>query len=310
MPNLGPLTTAYTAISSIACQSIHLATDTDGFWLERENELIGCFPSNFTLVDGYYYSPGICQEGYTYACTAAVGGLGTTAATCCPSGFSCQATRLENDNAACQSVLRSATSYIGDIIAYPNGVSTKIGTTTTLIGAGELVYAAGVLVRRAATDAEWLISSTNVGVTTTKMETIATGTETMPGISKSTQFTANMSTFQGQISSSHLSPSGPGGHGSNTEVPTGGSASHIGLSTGSIAAIAVGTVLGALLFLAVIAAIYFKRKRRERASAPLQMSLEVANTEGKLGQQESIPELEEQRGVHEMDARREPAELY
>ncbi|KAI1747103.1 hypothetical protein F4782DRAFT_535756 [Xylaria castorea] len=165
--NPGSLTTTYTAISSISCGSVHLATDTEGFWLEQANSVEDCFPPNFTALDGYYYSPGICQDGYTYACTTNVGGSGTTAATCCPSGFTCRSTQSDDDNNACQSILRSDSPYIGDVITYQNGRSKELGTTTTLIEAGEIVYAIGVPVRRAATDAEWSITSTNLDITPT-----------------------------------------------------------------------------------------------------------------------------------------------
>ncbi|KAI0450053.1 hypothetical protein F5B21DRAFT_492398 [Xylaria acuta] len=305
MPNLGPLTTTYTATSSIACQSIHLATDTEGFWLERGIKFEDCFPTNFTPLDGYYYSPGICQDGYSYACTAAVGGSGTTAATCCPSGFTCRSTRSADDNDACQSILRLDSSYIGDVIAYPDGTSTVIGTTRTLISAGETIYAIGVPVRRAATDAKWsILPSTNTDSTATQMETSAISTESMPESSRSVRPTRNTSRSG---SSEHSQPSsssgGTGGH------ITGDSAVHTGLSAAAMAAIGVGTTLGVLFFLAAIAAIYHIRKRKGRAPAPPPSSQEAADTEGKSSRPRSEHESEEQRGVYEMNAYREPGEL-
>ncbi|KAI1123870.1 hypothetical protein F5Y10DRAFT_285559 [Nemania abortiva] len=281
MTNLGPLTTTYTAISSKACQSLNLATDTEGFWLERgDHTLSGCFPANFTPLDAYYYSPGICQEGYTYACTAGVGGLATTAATCCPSGFTCRTTRSENDNAACQSILRSDSSYIGDIVAYPDGLSS---TTTTLIEAGETVYAPGVLVRRATTDAEWNLPSTNLEVTTTKSETLATSIE------------------------STLSSSGvlerPN---DDSNGPTDDSAAQTGLSTGAKTGIGIGAITAVFLFVGGIAAIQYRRKRELlNREGPSRRGLRCELDE----QRGSRFELEERRGVHEINAHREPAEL-
>ncbi|KAJ8127545.1 hypothetical protein O1611_g6091 [Lasiodiplodia mahajangana] len=322
MTNLGPLTTTYTPISSMACQSIHLATDIEGFWLERGEQLAGCFPARFTPGDGYYYSPGICQEGYTYACMTGVGGPGTTAATCCPSaltddvgalrpnsGFTCRATRPENDNAACQSVLSSDSSYIGDLIAYLDGISTKTGTTSTLIGAGELVYAAGVPVRRAATDGEWIISSTKLDVTTAKMEPTATTTESVSDISKPARSTTNTNTLQVQRTSRNSSSRGHEDPGDNGKAPTDDSTLHTGLVTGSKAAVAVGTILGVLLFLLVIVAIHLTRKRKRRVSSPPQRSPEAVDTEEGPSQRGLKLELEGQGGVREMNACREPSEL-
>ncbi|KAI8953090.1 hypothetical protein F4801DRAFT_576812 [Xylaria longipes] len=196
LTNLGPLTTTYTAIVGIPCLFMDLATDPEGFWLERANKFEDCFPPNFTPLNGYCYSPGICQDGYTYACATAVGGSGTTATTCCTryvgqgqragiegsrqddfqymgegQWLHFRSTLSGDDNNACQSILRSDSSYIGDVIAYPDGLSTVIGTTTTLISAGEIVYAIGVPVRRAAHDAEWSIPSTNIETTATQMQT-------------------------------------------------------------------------------------------------------------------------------------------
>ncbi|KAI0535156.1 hypothetical protein GGR58DRAFT_519616 [Xylaria digitata] len=288
MANLGPLTTTYKAINSIACQDIYLATDTEGFWLQRADTPNGCFPPNFTPTEGYYYSPGICQQGYTYACiTVGILGPSTTAATCCPSGFTCRPTRSEEDNAACQSILKSDSLYIGDVTAYPNGNPKFIGTTTTLIDAGETVYALGVPVRRAVTDPEWSMPSTNLDVTTTRTKMTPTNIESTPERSETSVKSA---------------PSG-------TDEPTDGSAAQTGLSTGTKAAIGVGVILGLFLFLATVAAIYYIKKRKRRASAPLQRSREENNTEEKLNRRIPRYELEEQRGIHEMNADRDPAEL-
>ncbi|KAI1352027.1 hypothetical protein F5Y01DRAFT_314275 [Xylaria sp. FL0043] len=300
MTNLGPLTTTYTAITSKSCQSIHLATDSDGFWLERGDVSEGCFPPNFTPLAGYYYSPGICQPGYTYACITTSGlGFGTSAATCCPSGFSCRRSRADDDNAACQSTLRSDSSYIGDLIAYPDGDLSVIGTTTALIRAGEPVYAEGIPVRRAASDPRWIITSTNSDSTQTETGTLPTSISSTTTSLSSTSSTTNTSasSFSSRISAE----------------PTTTFTAQAGLSTGAKAAIGVGATLGFLLLLAAIAVIYYIGKRRGRASTP---SL------GSQGSQEVATIMEKHSSRHisgyasgtqpraqEMSAEREPAEL-
>ncbi|KAI1738649.1 hypothetical protein F4680DRAFT_164430 [Xylaria scruposa] len=293
MANLGPLTTTYTAISSISCESVHLATDTEGFWLEQANEFEDCFPPNFTALEGYYYSPGVCQNGYTYACTTTTGGPGTTLATCCPSGFTCRSTRSDGDNDACQSILRSDSPYIGNVITYHGGRSKDIGTTTTLIEAGEIVYAIGVPVRRAATDAEWTIASTNLDITATQTKTPTISTESTPESSGSVRPTTETITLETQD---------PGS-------PSSGTATQTGLGTAARAAIGVGTVLGVLVFLLGTAAIYHVGKRKGRTPTSASSTQESVDTERKLSGPRLGHELEEQRGIHEMNANREPSEL-
>ncbi|TGJ80099.1 hypothetical protein E0Z10_g8677 [Xylaria hypoxylon] len=303
MTNLGPLTTTYKAINGLACQSIYLAKDTEGFWLGRSDKSDDCFPPNFTPIEGYYYSPGICQQGYDYACmTVGVLEPGTTAATCCPSGFTCRPTRSKDDNDACQSILESDSSYIGDVITYHNGDLTETDTTTTLIRAGETVYAGGVPVRRAADDPEWRISSTNLDITMTMTDVLPTSIESTFKSSKWMRFTTDTSTSGGQESST---PSSSGG----TEEPSDNSVVQTGLSAGAKAAIGVGATLGLLLFLVAVAAVYYMKQRKRRASPSSQGSTEVVNTEEKLSRQVSRHELEEPVGLHELTAHREPVEL-
>ncbi|KAI0432736.1 hypothetical protein F5Y09DRAFT_126674 [Xylaria sp. FL1042] len=304
MTNLGPLTTTYTAINSRSCRSIHLATDSEGFWLERGDVSEGCLPPDFTPLDGYYYSPGICQPGYTYACITSNGlQLGTTAATCCPSGFSCRRTRSYNDNAACESTLGSDSSYIGDVIAYPDGDLSVIGTTSTLIRAGEIVYAEGIPVRRAASDPQWNIASTNSGSTETQTGTLPTSIRSTTKSSGSTLSTKSTSTLGVLESSTSFSSRA-------SEESTATSAVQTGLSTGAKAAIGVGATFGLFLFLAAIAAIYYIVKNKGRASAHPQDSQEATSTtEEKSSRHVPRYELEGQMGPQEMNADREPVEL-
>ncbi|KAI1280270.1 hypothetical protein F5Y07DRAFT_338754 [Xylaria sp. FL0933] len=296
MTNLGPLTTTYAAITSKSCQSIHLATDSDGFWLERGDVSEGCLPPDFTPLAGYYYSPGICQPGYTYACITTSGlGFGTTAATCCPSGFSCRRSRADDDNAACQSTLRSDSSYIGDLIAYPDGDLSVIGRTTALIRAGEPVYAEGIPVRRAASDPPWIITSTNSDSTQTETETLPTSISSTTNSLRSTSSTTNTSTSSSSRTSAE---------------PTTTSTAQAGLSTGAKAAIGVGATLGFLLLLAGIAVIYYIGKRRRRASTPSRGLQEaVIVTEKDSSRHISRYASGTQLRAQELSAEREPVEL-
>ncbi|KAI1359931.1 hypothetical protein F5Y08DRAFT_349175 [Xylaria arbuscula] len=298
MTNLGPLTTTYTPISSERCSSIYLATDSEGFWLERGDTSESCFPTNFTPIEGYYYSPGICQPGYTYACTSGLGS-GRTAATCCPSSYVCRASRESDDNAACQSVLKSDSSYIGVVISYPDGVPTTIGTTTTLIGADETVYAIGVPVRRAATDVQWNIASTSLSSNTrTQTEETSRSSRNTFSTSTSMRSATDLST-RSAVQATSVTSSPPGGtEQSTTNSPT--KTNHKAVGVGAI----VGAIIGALLVVAIGVIVYYVQKRKKRSSTPRD-----ASTEEKPKELTSRYELEEQMGRQEMNARTAPVEL-
>ncbi|KAI0188604.1 hypothetical protein EV127DRAFT_497142 [Xylaria flabelliformis] len=325
MANLGPLTTTYTAISSISCGSIHLATDTEGFWLEQANRFEDCFPPNFTALDGYYYSPGVRwskvnryrlgsrnrKESSVWASIKGTNDnnhigkryekitkfdrlvLMYAYAVAQNSGFTCRSSRSADDNDACQSILRSDSPYIGDVITYHGGQSKDIGTTSTLIGAGEIVYAIGVPVRRAATDAEWSITSTNLDITATQMKTPTISTESTPESSVSVRPTTKTIT---------LGTQDPG------SLPS-GTATQTSLGTAARAAIGVGTVLGVLIFSLGTVVLYHVGKRKWCTPTSPSSLREPADTETKPSGPILGHELEEQRGIHEMNADREPSEL-
>ncbi|KAI0508738.1 hypothetical protein F5B22DRAFT_381843 [Xylaria bambusicola] len=294
MTNLGPLTTNYKPTSSARCSSIYLATDSEGVWLERGDTSEGCFPSNFTPLDGYYYSPGICQDSYTYACIFGSGSR-QTSATCCPSGYTCRATREANDNAACQSVLESDSSYIGDVISYPNGVAEVIGTTTALIGAGETIYAIGVPVRRAATDPQWSILSTSLDSATTQIGTVSTSSEITTQESIPLPKTSDASGDPASSTPASTNALDPPIDSSTTQTRN--------TTIGAI----VGAVLGALLILAAAAVtLYCIRKRKKRSTQPL----DVVSATEKPRAQTPRYELEEQMGIQEMNGRAAAAELH
>lgn len=84
MTNLGPLTTTFTP-SGAKCQSTFAGANNDNGWIQYGNptSTTACVPTSFEPFEGYYYSPGVCPSGYTYACSAGVGS-GSTQATCCP----------------------------------------------------------------------------------------------------------------------------------------------------------------------------------------------------------------------------------
>lgn len=87
MSNLGPLTTTYIESAS-NCNSIFLANNNalihGTVWPSQQ---ASCLPSSYIGLEGFYYSPGICPSGYSYACSSSFGdGAGNNGiqATCCP----------------------------------------------------------------------------------------------------------------------------------------------------------------------------------------------------------------------------------
>lgn len=87
MSNLGPLTTTYTPAGA-NCNSIFQANGGALIYgTVWSSQLSSCLPSSYIGNDPYYYSPGICPSGYTYACSASYGdgvSAGGVQATCCP----------------------------------------------------------------------------------------------------------------------------------------------------------------------------------------------------------------------------------
>lgn len=56
------------------------------YQLQGPLDIRGCYPPQYGPTRGAYYSPGICPEGFTVACSRlnSVGALTETIHTCCP----------------------------------------------------------------------------------------------------------------------------------------------------------------------------------------------------------------------------------
>ncbi|KAI1139141.1 hypothetical protein F5Y05DRAFT_339681 [Hypoxylon sp. FL0543] len=298
MANLGPLTTTYTP-SGTGCQSIHIGSITGLTWIQQ-GTISDCFPSSFQPQDGYYYSPGICMEGYNYACEVAVGGGSSsiTAATCCPSGFACAKARASGDPNACIATLTSDSSYVLDVMTYVTGSPTKLSSTAVLKRSGDLVFAKGLVVWRAPSDAAWP-NSGSVSSTTT-INTLSTPTSTSASTPIATASipaaTSTNSPVQNTASAETLSPS------PSTENTS-------GLSVGAKAGIGIGVAFGSLLLLGAIAAAYLVGRRKGRATQGDPALIHDAGEGSMMSKMPPSYELEEQRRTMEMSAHREPAEL-
>ncbi|KAI0838384.1 hypothetical protein F5Y06DRAFT_45327 [Hypoxylon sp. FL0890] len=294
MANLGALTTTYTP-SGAGCQSIHIGRTTGITWIQQ-GTISDCFPSNFQSQDGYYYSPGICMQSYSYACEVNVGGSlsSITAATCCPrSGFVCHTGRTTGDPNACLSTLTSDSSYVVDVLTYQNGSPTKIGTTAILHQSGDLVFAKGLVAWRASSDIEWFSSAPMSSATTV-------ATLTSPASTPVATASVPIATSADNIilSTSSTPTVSPSSDVQNTND----------LSVGAKVGIGLGVSFGSFLLFGVIVAAYLAGKRK--GSAKYDDSALIRNAADRP-QASKMPgyELDEQRRTLEMSAQREPAEL-
>ncbi|KAI1768425.1 hypothetical protein GGR53DRAFT_409593, partial [Hypoxylon sp. FL1150] len=215
-----------------------------------------------------------------------------TAATCCPSGFTCRTGRGTDDPNACISTMTSDTSYLGiDVLTYSTGSPTKIGTTSAYWPAGELVFAKGLVAWRAATDAQWPTSDTSLSTTITITGSLTTGPitsaaiESIPTATRTDSFveSTRSATVSAQTASS-------------------------GLSTQARVGLGVGVSLGTLVIAGAIMAAYQLGKRKTHRSLD---NIAVSSSANEGNQDLNIwnYELEEQRRIIEVSSEREPAEL-
>ncbi|RWA05989.1 hypothetical protein EKO27_g9116 [Xylaria grammica] len=219
MSNLGALTTTFTPPGT-ACLSPHVGIVT-GETILQIGTTSDCFPSSFTFDPKFYYSPGVCQAGYTDACSGAVGLPGVTGATCCPPmaiyvpqsvnpprqrskeytssglsgcrylltktemfdrGFTCIPNLPESDTNPCGSTF--ASEGMLTIQAFSTitwGSLSTIGVTIVSYNPGDQIYAKGIIVRRAASDPEWGPASSTAGTTSPNPGSTMSTTRATPG---------------------------------------------------------------------------------------------------------------------------------
>ncbi|KAI0380265.1 hypothetical protein F5Y04DRAFT_257807 [Hypomontagnella monticulosa] len=238
MTNLGPLTTVFTPTGP-DCTSSFIGLLTDNKWLQYGvggAASSACLPSSFRPFESYYYSPGVCPEGYTSACQAQSLVSGTksqTVATCCPSAYSCRPNRGD-DPFACWSCFDSTKTFsVSTYYFYidpDNGQTTRVDSgTTTEAWAGNCIRGYGPIVRMAEGDT----FATEAPATTTS------GSTSAPTRSDSTI----------------TSPTAP--------VPTtSDEPNSTGLSAGAAAGIGVGSGIAAILIIGAIAFLLMRRRKR------------------------------------------------
>ncbi|ROT37216.1 hypothetical protein SODALDRAFT_334302 [Sodiomyces alkalinus F11] len=249
--SLGSLTTTFTPparctdLNDIYNIYSDVGPDIGAYQLQGPIDIRNCYPPDYNPLRSAYFSPGICPEGFTIACSRfnSVGAVTETVHTCCPTGIRHQCitdpVRRLHSTLICQSSLTGAGGlWTIDPITQISGGET---TVTTLVGrnGGPAINAYGVEVRFQSTD----FVSTESSVTTSAESSSAPSSSQPPETAES---------------SSAPTPS---------ETGTSGDSGGEGLGTGAIAGIAVGAAAGGILLGALLIWLWFRRRRRGRAAA-------------------------------------------
>lgn len=157
MSNAGPLTTTFTAPSSCATATglYQIWPEADSYYYEQGPlaSRTECYPSGYDPSPSQYYSPGLCPNGYTPACsrTGVVSSTATEIAyTCCPTAAVYTCADTIDGLAASQTYLGCTMTFdlnvvLARITAISDGNTETIQSTTESAGAG--LGANGIAVR-------------------------------------------------------------------------------------------------------------------------------------------------------------------
>ncbi|KAK8009862.1 hypothetical protein PG990_008827 [Apiospora arundinis] len=133
--NLGPLTTIFTAPLSCSQSALFMRDDFD--CAGSTSILRGpmdtapaahCFPPLFDERPGAYYSPGICPNGYTAACTSINTQAAETILTCCPEAGQGPQLPLQPGQRVtvkCGSSLAGTESFLWDGVAQAQSIQVR-----------------------------------------------------------------------------------------------------------------------------------------------------------------------------------------
>ncbi|KAF7871788.1 hypothetical protein EAF04_003895 [Stromatinia cepivora] len=266
------------------------------FWTSRKRLVdAACFPSSTTDYGPwenawgvYYYSPGICPQGWSQAATLSSSfgkgntqlkiGASTTAVVCCPSGLS-----YSSDGHACGPTFWTTTSrllYINPSLnALNSWVSTDANTplTTMVSGSPYIIFGDGIPVWWQASDLKAFSSAATITSISPSITDTLTPTLKSSSNSKTSTQTSLSSSLQ-------------------TTQPANTSSSNNGLSTGAEITIGV-TIALFILALSAGAAKYFIRKRKEKrarmgsSSSTMSGVIKLSERGRELGAEGAVSEL-------------------
>ncbi|KAM7209581.1 hypothetical protein V8F20_000319 [Naviculisporaceae sp. PSN 640] len=290
MTAIGPLTTTFQAPSSCTTTTpqiyqVHNTQDHDTYsYVQGPLFKSGsnCFPSGYDASPSAYYSPGVCPQGYTAACTktstirTAIPAVPAgdedaveTAFICCPTAtgfinYTCAEAKdggSSNTKGAapfmgCQMAFSRAHGVIGATVIKEDGSTGSYGVFTESEG---LFAAHSIQVRFRASDSNSpriLNVPGQTSSTTSAVSTIPTSEPTAR---------TTVATFSVP---SQTSPPGGSNSNSNSQSDSGETKTE-GVSTGAAVGIAIGSAIAGILIFSIIGLFFFLRWRRKRRPPPV-----------------------------------------
>ncbi|KAI1431382.1 hypothetical protein GGR50DRAFT_698043 [Xylaria sp. CBS 124048] len=248
MSNLGPLPTDF--LKSSGCEDkLNSLYFFDGHYvLQGTLDQTTCYPNGYKAQADQYYSPAICPNGFTQACTETnrIGSLEETISICCPT----RSTAVWQSTLGCASANTSGTKKVTVIV----GTNTKSKSVYSE-RSGDGMNAYSLQVRRQSTDS-------------------------FPGIpSPSPVITSSLPTATS--TTSQTSGSSSSGGDDNNNKNNNNNNNNTGISTGAAVGITLGVVAGISM---VIAGIWYlmRQKRRQRQRRQQQEVIIIPSTPSKL----------------------------
>ncbi|KAH6887097.1 hypothetical protein B0T10DRAFT_563318 [Thelonectria olida] len=244
--SVGALTTTFTpAESCLSSLSNTYAEPGDmGAMYGGPLSTDGCFPDRYAYARTNYYSPGICPDGYTTACSSTIaakgeGGAVETVVTCCPRNFDCNPSHVFpwETTMGCASRWSNTNTFPTVTMVTRSGIDLIPVSTDSVVQPWGAVNAFSVQIRFQPGDFN------KSGHTSTNADTLPSATATVP-----------MPTSSSDSSSASR-----------------------GLSGGEVAGIAVGSAIGTLLLAATVYYLFLLRRRRQRRQlAPMHQAVDEA----------------------------------
>lgn len=276
MTSIGPLTTTFSAPSSCTTNTpriyqIHTGKEYNYVQGPLFKPGSDCFPSGYVPSPSAYYSPGVCPQGYTPACTnllpiqTALAPATETAYICCPTALSYTCVgKDENASLGCTTSFSRVHGVIGATVI-KDGVTGDYGVFTESEGGFaahsiQVRFQEGPRIQNVPQVPQDSSSQTTTASTTT--------TTTLSGTSQRT----TVATISMPIQTSQTETTPPA---VKTETKT------EGVSTGAAIGIAIGSAIAGILLVGLVALFFFLRWRRKRKPPPVppkEPSLSVRNT--------------------------------
>ncbi|KUI70558.1 hypothetical protein VM1G_05898 [Cytospora mali] len=257
MSNAGPLTTTFTAPSSCATAAgLYQIWPASSAYYYEQGPLLArtdCYPSSYDASPSQYYSPGLCPNGYTAACssTDVISTTVTeTAYTCCPTAAHYTCADPANTLASSQSSFLGCTSLfaqalvLASVTAISDGNTDLLQTTTARAGEGLGANSIAVRFRSGDFDTTLVVEGSVASITAGASPTLASSSGTL-AISVPTSTTS--------------SSDGPASKGR-----------HVGVSTTQAIGIAIGSAAAALIAVGLAVFFIWLRRRKQKIRAQIE----------------------------------------